>query len=464
MIEFITGPAGSGKTTLMFDRIMERCEEADKLCIIVPEQFSQDFDKKLYFHLGAENFNELFSLSFTGLARQLFQLYGDPGRKGKYADDMAKLILIYQAVELVLSRPEALSSFRKQSRYNGFAEEMLKLIRDIKRSGITAEEMLSKSRFLDRRLMDKMIDVANIYVEYQRLMQEYGFKDELDNIREAAGVAAVNRYFYGKTVFLDEFESFTADQFEMLRIIISSADNVCIALRTDDVNAGEYTLFETVNETYRKIMAICREVGKETKVTQCSESHRFRSPDLGYLSRNAFNNSLHNVSEAPPADNLRIFEARDMYSEAEYVCAVIKHLIYENRQLHYRDIAIISNDIADYSGVLKAAFKRYDIPYFLSLEKSVGHTALMAYFSALIDILNSQKIRSEQVFRMLKSGLPEISLTETSLLENYCYKWDIDGDVWKEEFTAPDSNLKLIEDVPPFIDLVMFRSPFSPHV
>ena len=164
MIEFITGPAGSGKTTLMFDRIMERCEEADKLCIIVPEQFSQDFDKKLYFHLGAENFNELFSLSFTGLARQLFQLYGDPGRKGKYADDMAKLILIYQAVELVLSRPEALSSFRKQSRYNGFAEEMLKLIRDIKRSGITAEEMLSKSRFLDRRLMDKMIDVANISI------------------------------------------------------------------------------------------------------------------------------------------------------------------------------------------------------------------------------------------------------------------------------------------------------------
>ena len=447
MIEFITGPAGSGKTTLMFDRIMERCEEADKLCIIVPEQFSQDFDKKLYFHLGAENFNELFSLSFTGLARQLFQLYGDPGRKGGYADDMAKMILIYQAVDLVLSRPESLSSFRKQSRYNGFAEEMLKLIRDIKRSGVTAEELFSKSRSLDRRLMDKTNDVANIYVEYQRLMQEYGFKDELDNIRAAAGVAAANSYFYGKTVFLDEFESFTADQFEMLRIIISSADNVCIALRTDDVNAGEYTLFETVNETYRKIMIICRELGKETIVTQCCESHRFRSADLGYLSRNAFRNSLLDASEAPPADDLRIFEARDMYSEAEYVCAVIKHLIYEDRQLHYRDIAIISNDIADYSEVLRAAFRRYDIPYFMSIEKPVGHTALMAYFMSLMDILNSKKIRSEQVFRMLKSGLLEVSLTETSLLENYCYKWDIDGDVWNEEFTAPDSSLKVIEDI-----------------
>ena len=111
MIEFITGPAGSGKTTCMFARIKERCQEADKLCIIVPEQFSQDFDKKLYFYLGAENFNELFSLSFTGLARQLFQLYGDPARKGGYADDMAKMILVYQAVESAMSRPDSVGSF-----------------------------------------------------------------------------------------------------------------------------------------------------------------------------------------------------------------------------------------------------------------------------------------------------------------------------------------------------------------
>ena len=122
MVEFITGAAGCGKTTRMFAKIQKKCSAADKLCIIVPEQFSQDFDKKLYFYLGAENFNELFSLSFTGLARQLFQLYGDPDRKGEFADDMAKMILIYQAVSSALSRPESLSSFRRQSLQNGFAE------------------------------------------------------------------------------------------------------------------------------------------------------------------------------------------------------------------------------------------------------------------------------------------------------------------------------------------------------
>ena len=447
MVEFIIGPSGSGKTTKMFGRIEEKCSAADKLCILVPEQYSQDFDKKLYFYLGAENFNELFSLSFTGLARQLFQIYGDPDRKGEFADEMAKMILVYQAVSSALSRPESLSSFRRQSMQSGFAEEITTLIRDMKRAGVTPEELVQRSQLLDRRLMNKTNDVAAIYIEYQRLMEEYGFKDELDNIREAANVANLNRYFCGKTVFLDEFESFTADQYEMLRVMISSSENVIITLRTDDVNAGEYTLFETVNDTYRKLSGICRELGKECTIIQCNEYHRYKTPDLEYVSSRGLRNLKNEPDKAPKAENIHIFEARDMYSEAEYVCAAVKHLLYEDHSLRYRDIAIISNDIASYSDVLKAAFKRYDIPYFLSLEKAVDHTAVMVFFLTLLDILVSRKFRSEQIFRLLKSGLLDVSLTETSMLENYCYKWDVDGDMWAEPFTAQDNELELLEGI-----------------
>ncbi len=447
MIEFITGAAGSGKTTGMFGRIKEKCSNCEKICIIVPEQYSHDFDKKLYNYIGAENFNELFSLSFTGLSRQLFQLFGDPDRHGEFADEMAKMILVYQAVNAALSRPESLSSFRRQSSQNGFAEEIITLIRDIKRAGVSPEELMQRSQFLDRRLMEKTNDVAAIFLEYQRLMAEYGFKDELDNIREAANVANLNRYFCGKDIFLDEFESFTADQYEMLKVMIASADNVCMTMRTDDVNAGEYTLFETVNDTYRKIMSICRDLGKETRITKCESCYRFATPDLEYISRRALVNTKNEPEKAPKAENIRIFEARDMYSEAEYVCASIKHLLYEGRTLRYRDIAIISNDIANYSDVLKAAFKRYDIPYFMSLEKSVEHTAVMAFFTTLLDIIGSRKFRSEQIFRLLKSGLLDVTLTEVSILENYCYKWSVDGDMWNEPFTAADENIEELEGI-----------------
>ena len=444
MVEFITGQAGSGKTALMFERI--KASESNIIqCMIVPEQYSYEFDKRLYFFLGAEAFNRLFSLSFTSLARELFQLYGDPDRNGEYVDDLARMILIYQAVNEIRKRPDGLTYFRRMSSRNGFAEEALKLISDMKRSGVMPEKLDECSLLFDDRLRDKSHDIAAVYLEYQHLMEDHGFKDHLDNIREAAKAAVLHRYFEKKNVYLDEFESFTGDQYEMLRVIISSAENVVITLRTDNVNAGKFTLFETVNNTFRQLTDICRETGQKYTVTPCGKSYRFRSADLEYLSSHIMRSVRPAPENAPKPENIHIFEARDMYGEAEYVCACIKRLIHSDSTLKYREIAVISNDINRYSDILSAAFERYDIPCFLSIERTVAHTPIMAFFTALLDLLTGRKMQSDRIFRIMKCGILDISLTDVSLLENYCYKWGVDGDMWCSPFTAPDIELPRIE-------------------
>ena len=444
MVEFITGEAGSGKTTQMFEKI--KSDNGD-ICIIVPEQFSHEFDKTLYFFLGADRFNELLSTTFTGLSRQLFQFYGEINRTGEYADELAQMIMIYQAVNSVRNMPEALTYFRTRSSQSGFAEEILNLISDMKRSGIPPEKLSVSAVTNDKRLTDKISDISMIYLEYERLMKEYGFKNNLDNIKEASAVAAANDWFKGKNVYIDEFESFTGDQLTMLRVILEHADNVTIVLRTDDVNAGEFTLFETVNSTFRRISGICYDLGRQYKVTICPEIYRFRNPELRYLSRNILRNLPNKAENVPEPENIRIFEAKDMYDEAEYICAAIRHLIYDDSTLHYRDIAVISNDITAYAGILKGAFRRYDIPYFLSAEQPVNHTAIMVFFTSLLSLLTSVKMKSEHIFRMMKSGILDLSLTDVSLLENYCYKWSIDGDIWCSPFMAEDPDLEKLEEI-----------------
>lgn len=444
MVEFITGQAGSGKTTLMFDKI-KKC--SGRQLILVPEQFSYEFDKKLYFFIGAKKFNEIFSLTFTGLARQIFQLFGEPDRNGEYADDYARMILIYQAIASAQKNPDTLNYFRKQSSYNGFAEEVLDLINDMKRSDIQPDMLMEKSVFLDKRLMDKTNDIAGIYLEYNRLMSEYGFKDNLENIIQASETASREDFFRGMNIYLDEFESFNGDQIEMIKTMILSAENVCITLRTDNVNAGEFTLFDTVNNTYRRIKQICDELNIPCKNIQCGNSKRFKGRDLEYLSTHIMRNFRYSPSDAPNPENIRIFEAKDMYSEVEYVCATIKHLIRENPSLRYRDIAVLSNNIEDYADILRETFKRCDIPYFLSIAKPVMHSSIMVFFSSLLELLTARKIKSEHIFRILKCGILDIPLTSTALFENYCYKWNIDGDAWNEPFTADDENLTLLENI-----------------
>lgn len=445
MIEIIAGPSGSGKSTLMFERIRDMQCISEKQIVLVPEQYSYEFDKNLYFFLGAEAFNKLYSLTFTSLARHLFQLYGEPDRIGEYADDLARMILVYQAIDSAKKAPGGMNFFRRQSEYGGFAEEVLKLINDMKRSGITAHKLAVKAVGLESKLADKTNDIASIYFEYERLMQEYGFKDNLENIREAAKTANLHAFFKGASVYIDEFESFTGDQTEMLKVIITSAAKVTITLRTDNVNAGNYTLFETVNNTYRSISQICRDEHKEITITKCEKLYRFKSYDLEYLSTHIMRNHRIEPQKAPAPDNIRIFEARDMYSEAEYVCATIKRLIHSRKGLRYRDIAVISNDIARYADVLKAAYARYDIPYFLSIEKPVTHTSVMTFFTSLIDLLTAKKLHTEQILRYLKCGLLDIDITELSVLENYCYKWSVEGKMWLEPFTAEDEGTETAE-------------------
>ena len=451
MVEFIIGQAGSGKTTAMLERIKQSAEKGCRQCMIVPEQFSYEFDKMLYFYIGADRFNDLFSLSFTSLARQLFQIYGDPGRTGEYADELARMIMVFQAVDSVRKSPEQFAYFRRQCQHSGFAEEVLDLISDMKRAGITPDELMEKGVFMEKQLMDKTRDIAAVYSEYERLMREYGFKDELDNISEAAKTARLYGYFEGQNVYLDEFESFTGDQLEMLRVMIASADNVVLTLRTDDVDADEFTLFETVNMTFRRIAAICRDLHTEYRITDCGNSFRFRSPDLEYLSRRIMRGLPAEPDNSPECRNIRIFEARDMYGETEYVCASIKRLIAGDKELRYRDIAVISNNIEDYAEVLKAAFARYEIPYFMSLERSVAHTPVMVFFSTLLELADSRRFRTEKILRLLKCGILDIDLTDAALLENYCYKWDVDGETWERPFTADDPDLELIEKMRSFI-------------
>ena len=445
MIEFIIGASGTGKTTEMFGRIRSAAIDGREQLILVPEQYSHEFDKNLYSFLGAKMFNQLLSLTFSSLARQLFQLYGESDRKGEYADDMARMILVYQAIEAASNKPEMLRYFRRAANHAGFAEEMMKLIADMRRAGITPDMLTEHAELLDSRLRDKTADTASVYSEYARLMEQYGFKDSYENIRFAARTANLHQYFRNKTVYFDEFESFTGDQLEMLEVIFSAADNVVVTLRTDNVAAGEFTLFETVKSTFRRLSSMCRELNLKYKITECTDSYRFSCPELRYLSENVMRNRAPRPNEAPAAHNIRIFEARDMYSEIEFICAEIKRLVAAEDGLRYRDIAVISNNITDYSDLLRAAFNRYEIPYFLSIERSVSHTAVMVFFISLLDLLTSRKIKSEQVFRLLKCGILDVGLTDVSLLENYCYRWSIDGDIWLSEFTAEDRDLEKLE-------------------
>ncbi|MDD6345454.1 MAG: exodeoxyribonuclease V subunit gamma [Oscillospiraceae bacterium] len=437
MIYFYTGGAGGGKSTALINKIkMLSDDDNNKICVIVPEQYSYEFEKILYKSVGASKFNNIDRFSFKTLSRDIIRTYGDTRSLKEYANENKKTIIVNMALDSVYSgMPENTGFYKKQYKKTGFAESMSEFITEIKQSGVSAEMFEKTKEKFSGRLHEKMKDISAVYREYERLMSEYGFRDSLNDITESAHIAGEKRYFSGKTVFIDEFDDFTGDQYQMLEKIISDAENVYIGLRTNNVNAPEFTLFDTVNRTYRNIVNMC---GRH-EISVYDSGKRFgKNDDLRFLNRNIFRNSSGTFNLK--SGNTDIFEARDFYSEAEYICANIKHIIYENPDISYNDIAVISNDIESYAPIIENACRRYEIPYFTSMEKDVSHTVIMTFICSLLDIVSSDTFNTEAILKYLKTGLAGIELTEISRLENFCYKWSIKGKKWLDTFIPDDKS------------------------
>ena len=71
MLSIISGGAGCGKTYEMMSRI-EAAVKADKdVLVIIPDQFSFEFDRALYERIGMTLFNRVNVLSFARTAKIL---------------------------------------------------------------------------------------------------------------------------------------------------------------------------------------------------------------------------------------------------------------------------------------------------------------------------------------------------------------------------------------------------------
>lgn len=428
MIHFFIGGAGCGKSWQMMQLMKQLSAQGQEILTIVPEQFSYEFDRKLYDLLGVHAFNTLETHSFTSLARSIFQRFGG-GEAGTYMDELTQTGLSQQAVN---QAEKQLRFFQKQSTRAEFTAQIAPLFSVLRRSGMTSDLLFEQCGSLKGRLLDKALDLAVLLQQYEMLLARHQLKDTMTDITEAAAIANGNDFFAGKIVFIDEFESFTPDQYEMLAVICALADEVYFALRMESENEPELSLFASVGAACRKIREIASGCHIPVEFIRCTEQKRMHHPDLKQLSETIFRPM--NPQAVQDSEHIHIFEGRSPVDEAEFVCATIKRKLAEDSSLCCRDIAVVTNQLPEYAGVLEHAMKRYELPYHLDMARPVLHTPFMVYLTTLFGLLSRKQPDTELLLRCGKSGYTDCGLMELAQLENYCYIWSIDGEAWNAPF------------------------------
>ena len=64
MVTVISGGSHSGRDKVFIDKIKSAVKNGEQVMVIIPDQFSFEYDKKLYEHLGAADFNVIQTAGF----------------------------------------------------------------------------------------------------------------------------------------------------------------------------------------------------------------------------------------------------------------------------------------------------------------------------------------------------------------------------------------------------------------
>ncbi len=451
MLRIVTGGMGSSKTEIMTDEIKKSVLANENVIVIVPDQYSFEYDKQLYNELGAKSFNSLKTLGFNRFAEIILKEYGT--KSGVLADKNAKLISMFKAVKAFKKSSLGKKSFYSRSLDKPqFVSDTISLIDDFKRSDIDCNTLESALAQTDGSLFEKLESISSLYKLYQGELYALGLIDEATAISEAAKIAQDNSYFKNTVVFIHEFSSFTEDEYEVIKVILRDAKSLTVSLIIGGGNnlTSNMSPFSMCIKTRSKLVDLAGGAGKVENIS-ADECTAYKSKALEHLESNIFC-----LVNNPCADNegIKLVCARNLYDEIDYVAASIKKLIRE-QGYSYKDIAVISRSLDDYSSLIDGAFNRYEIPFFMDKRKSVLRSSLVIYVLSLFDCVLTKKYKTENILRYIKSPLSSIEDFKASAIEEYCYKWGVEGDMWLSDFTPFDSRkggnskefLTLINDI-----------------
>jgi ATP-dependent helicase/nuclease subunit B len=433
LLHFITGRAGSGKTVYARNHLAQltKCGK-EGLILIVPEQFSFESERAMLSLLGPAGANKVDIFSFTRLAEHVFSALGNKLKNP--VDKCGKIILISLALEGVQDK---LLMYKRCAQNISMATNLLNMFTEFKQANISPADLNSASDKMDESaLRQKLYELSLIMSAYDALLHEK-FSDDLDVLPMLKSALQSNHFFKGKTVVIDAFKGFTAQEFDIISLIMVQAEDVYITLTTDDIfgSLDETCLFSCVNQTAKKLLYLAKQnnikISTQIKLPLNGKHTRFKNDELAYLEQNMFNPCAQSFDD--PADNITVFSAADKSEECDFIAAYAKKLMRLKGYM-CRDIAVITRDSAQYKRDLLSSFKKYSIPVFEDDRQPITSQPLITFVCCALEIA-VHGLSTDRLMRCLKTGLTDISDEEIAIAENYALMWKIGAGGWKNKWT-----------------------------
>ena len=413
MLTILTGRAKTGKSGAVLRRIAA-LGDTGKQILLVPEHASHQAEVDLCRACGPTASRHAEVLSFRRLCDRVLSLTG--GAAQVTLDAGGKLLTLEKALLEVL--PE-LTVYRRPSRKSAFLRQLLDLFDELRCYKVSPETLYAQSQVIVGATREKLRDLSLIYAAYEARLLRPGL-DARDRMTKLCDHLEESRYAGGKDIFIDGFTYFTAQERQVLSILLRQARSVTVTLLGEPDSREE--IFEASLRTLARLRRLAERENRPVEVEVLAASD---PSALGHLERCFFGGGA-------PFDGdcsaIRVREADTLFSEVEQTAADIRRLLAAGK-CRCRDITVAAQNIGDYEGVIETVFERYDIPVYLNRRSDILEKPVLSLLTGVLAAIGNG-YEYDDMFRWLKTGLAGLTPEECDLLENYVLKWEIHGGMW----------------------------------
>lgn len=412
MIKLITGTSKSGKTTKLFEEMSRfKINSTDhKIILIVPEQFTLETEKKFIEHIGGQGFIGTEILSFKRLCHKVIQENMTDNRI--QIGDIGRMMLLRKTFK---DHENELSFYKNAYGKHGFLQRFNDLIQELRqnRVSLSVVEKTKDELSLDSVLGMKLSDIEIVYRNYLEQKENLFFDDE-DIYELFLEVAETSQFIKNADIWIDGFDSFSSQEYEVIRKLIQQSSTLTVSMTVSEAEIFAHTQFAV-----QKLEAMAKEEHRAFDKEALGTS--FLNHDLNHFSLNLMAYPYERLLTG--TDRIEVHAANNRLTEVEFCALEIVNAV-RTKGYSWRDIAVVTNDIAAYESAVKRVFETYGLPYFMDVKHNVLANPFVRLVLSMINI-SMDPTGFIHVTQLMKTGLLDFEASDVDLFEIYAKSYDL---------------------------------------
>ncbi|MEG2207324.1 MAG: hypothetical protein RR065_04385, partial [Clostridia bacterium] len=419
----------------LFQPIVREIGEHDRreepTLLLVPEQFTLQAERELLNRLNAPGFFNVNVLSPSRLYERVLEAAGRDGREP--LSSAGRRMAVSQALERL---EDKLTYYASIAHRRGFVEKITALIMDLKRGGMSAEELADYAATLAQGVEhEKFADLSKIFAQYQGVLAGR-FSDSEDQLAYVAGRLAQSGCLRGQHLYVYGFDTLPEQMMRLLTAAAPLCESLTVALLCDSPAAPDAELFVPVRQGIARFRALLAQEGIAAQTVALPPEPLKRAPAIQHIDAALFTFSP--TLFASEQGNVFLFDALSPQEEAALMTRQAMRLVQDGTDIER--IAVLYPDQNGYAFAVSAALRESGLPFYTDEKLPATSHGLVRYLLYALRAI-ADGYRNADVLSMLKSGYAPLTFEEGCELENYAYAYGISRQRWVKPFTKGEAAL-----------------------